>query len=248
MMRRFIRLTSPWLARWQTRSIVLHAPAHGPGEPAAIESGVQALSKWAQANAGARLEVGLSARWLLCAATPHAETAQQAMQEAAAQWAHYLGLDEASLPDEWVCMPVMDPAVRMVCAVPRALVEGLQEGARQHGVRVQAVLPWWAFDLQARLGQLAMSPEPAHAVEAADALEWAWLEPGWCTRVTLRRPSGSHGAAWSLDRIWMAPVDEGAMAGVSVMARLPEDGRGPATQAFCQEATDVAALLKGVSA
>lgn len=248
MMRRFIRLASPWLASWQTRSIVLHAPPHGPGDPAAIEAGVRALSEWARSNAGARLEVGLSARWLLCAATPQAETAQQAMQEAAVQWAHYLGLDEASLPDEWVCMPVMDPAVRMVCAAPRALVEGLQEAARQHGVRLQAVLPWWAFELQSRLGQLAMSPELAHPGEAADALEWAWLEPGWCTRVALRRLSGSQEPAWSLDRIWMAPAEEGVMAGVSVMASLPQGDAGATTQAFCQEANDVAALLKGVSA
>lgn len=247
-MRRFIRLASPWLASWQTRSIVLHAPPHGPGDPAAIEAGVRALSEWAQANAGARLEVGLSARWLLCAATPQAETAQQAMQEAAVQWAHYLGLDEASLPDEWVCMPVMDPAVRMVCAAPRALVEGLQEAARQHGVRLQAVLPWWAFELQARLRQASMSIDPANQAAAVGALEWAWLEPGWCTRVTVRRQACEQGAGWSLERIWMAPAEEGSASGVTVMASLPAPDQGSATSAQCREGADVARLLSGVPA
>lgn len=248
-MERLLSLMSNLRARWQTRSVVLHAPAHGPGEPSAIESGVQALSEWLAAHPGGRLEVGLSARWLLCAATPQATTAQQATEDAVRQWSHYLGLDEASLPDEWVCMPVMAPGVRMVCAAPRALIDGLQETARQHGVRLQAVLPWWAFELQAQLRQASRPGEQVDQVATADALEWAWVEPGWCTRVTARRQEPEQGVPWLLDRIWMAPAeDEGSMRGVAIVASLPSPDQGSATSARCWDGADAARLLRGVPA
>jgi len=247
--------------RWQVRSAVLMAPAHAPGDAEAIDAGVQALSQWAQAHPGASLELGLSSRWLLCAATPDATTAEQALQLAVQQWVHYLGLDEAGLQTDWVLQPVVSPRVRLVCAVPRALLDGLHEAAAEHGVRLRAVLPWWAFGLQAVLGD---------AAEVADAappspLSWCWDEPGWRTcvqAVNTARAAGALAAtpalvpalvpapSWVVDRIWMSAPDEAAapvesetsLTPVASLPAAPEHVGGQAAS-WLLEGDAVAGLL-----
>lgn len=239
MMMSWSSLSSVWRARWRSASLVLLAPAHPPGDPAAIEAGVQALAEWAAEHAGSRLELGLSARWLLCAATPEAETVQQALEMAAHQWAHYLGLDEGDLRQAWVCLPIVTPAARLVCAVPRSLVDGMQEVASQHGVRLQAVLPWWAFGLQNQLRQAG--PE---ALEIGETTEWAWLEPGWCTRVVARR-AADRASNWALERIWMAPIEDTRTQEVRVVASLQDMAAGLTQGAALWQDAAVAPLLKG---
>lgn len=225
------------LGRWQVRSAVLMAPAHAPGDAEAIDAGVQALSQWAQAHPGASLDLGLSSRWLLCAATPDATTAEQALQLAVQQWVHYLGLDEASLQADWVLQPVVSPRVRLVCAVPRALLHGLHEAAAEHGVRLRAVLPWWAFGLQAVLGDAAEAVDAAEVADAAppSPLSWCWDEPGWRTCVQAVNTARAAGAltsasvasaptlapGWVIDRIWMSAPDEAADPIESVMSLTP---------------------------
>lgn len=225
------------LGRWQVRSAVLMAPAHAPGDAEAIDAGVQALSQWAQAHPGASLELGLSSRWLLCAATPDATTAEQALQLAVQQWVHYLGLDEASLQADWVLQPVVSPRVRLVCAAPRALLDGLHEAAAEQGVRLRAVLPWWAFGLQAVLGdatEAADSPDATDVTDAASVgpLSWCWDEPGWRTCVQAVNTARAAGAlastpapvavsGWVVDRIWMSAPDEAAAPTESVMSLTP---------------------------
>ena len=246
------------LGRWQVRSAVLMAPAHAPGDAEAIDAGVQALSQWAQAHPGASLELGLSSRWLLCAATPDATTAEQALQLAVQQWVHYLGLDEAGLQADWVLQPVVSPRVRLVCAVPRALLDGLHEAAAEQGVRLRAVLPWWAFGLQAVLGD---------AAEVADAappgpLSWCWDEPGWRTCVQAVNTANTVQAAdaltsasvasapasargWVIDRIWMSAPDEAAGPIESVMSLTPVASLPAAPEHVGGQAAAASWLLEG---
>ena len=203
---------------------------------------MQALAEWAAEHAGARLDLGLSARWLLCAATPQAQTAQQALEMATHQWVHYMGLDETDLSQAWVCLPILSPAARLVCAAPRVLIEGMQEAARQHGVRLQAVLPWWAFGLQNQLRHA-----PAESLEAGAMADWAWLEPGWSTRVVARR-SADRASNWTIDRIWMSPIEEARVGEACVVASLPEIDAGLAAGATVWQGAAVAPLLKGAPA
>lgn len=243
--------------RWQVRSAVLMAPAHAPGDAEAIDAGVQALSQWAQAHPGGSLELGLSSRWLLCAATPEATTAEQALQLAVQQWAHYLGLEEASLQADWVLQPVVSPRVRLVCAVPRALLEGLHEAAAEHGVRLRAVLPWWAFGLQAALDEAAQVGDAA----PVGPLSWCWDEPGWRTCVqavntarTAGVPDSSSVAAsgWVVDRVWMSAPDgaAGPMGSAMPVASLPAapEHAGGLTPSWLCEGDAVAGLLNRRSA
>lgn len=234
-----------WRSRWQPVSAVLHAPPHAPGDARAIDAGVSALAQWAALHPGARLELGLSSRWLLCAATPQAEDAASAVTAACQQWSHYLGLDEVSLADGWACLPVVGPHAKMVCAAPRALVEGLSEVAAQHRVRLVAMLPWWAFSLQSRL---ALDDASA---EVEGPLRWAWVEPGWSLNIEARR-APQPGSGWCLERAWMACEGETGAGVMDVVAELPMPscdtaaGADDAARTLLWFAPEASALLKGV--
>ena len=221
-----LHLIRSWRARWQPVSAVLHAPPHAPGDAAAVASGVNAVAQWALTHPGVRLELGLSSRWLLCAVTPQARDPQAALAVAREQWSHYLGLDEQALADEWVCLPVVGSQASLVCAAPRALIDGLLDVAAQHRVQLVAVLPWWAFGLQR---QLSSSGE-ASDVDVTGPRRWAWLEPGWCLNVDAQ-PVSTGGSGWCLERAWMDGGDGAEVGGVQVVAELPAPSCDPSPQA-----------------
>lgn len=208
------RWIEPWRAKWRPVSAVLHAPPHEPGEAACVDAGVAALADWAAEHPGARLQLGLSSRWLLCAATPEATTPAEALAQARAQWAHYQGVDESTLQDAWVSLPICDARVRLVCAAPRALIEGLSEAARSHRVRLEAVLPWWAHGLQRRT--------QAWQADSKEAVCWSWNEPGWRTCVELA--PAADASVGCLQRIWMSGPEAAQASRLEEVASLPDVG------------------------
>jgi hypothetical protein len=86
------------------------------------------------------------------------------------------------------------PAVSLLCAAPRALINGLREQAADHGVQLAWIGPWWTRGMQAWLVALndnegASSPQPAfmlyepglltHARAHVDEGRGAWLSEVW---------------------------------------------------------------------
>ena len=61
------------------------------------------------------------------------------------------GLSAEQVAAAWQVAEVLHGDVKLVCAVPRALIEGLQEVAREHGLGLQSAMPWLADSLQTAL-------------------------------------------------------------------------------------------------
>lgn len=215
--RQWRRLQARLRSSWRPLTVALLAPPHVPGDAqgtaAAIDAALDALDAWAAAHEGVQVAVQLSSRWLLCCATPEAENAHQARELAQQQWAHYFGLEAEQLAADWQVLSVVHGRaqgdVRLVCAAPRALLDGLKDVARERGLRLEAAMPWWAEDLQATW-EAHLSEHPAATQAEGHVCQWAWAEPGLRTQVAARVQQGR----WVLDRLWseMSDVEGGGAA------------------------------------
>lgn len=224
--RQWRRLQARLRSSWRPLTVALLAPPHVPGDAhgtaVAIDAALDALDAWAAAHEGVQVAVQLSSRWLLCCATPEAENAHQARELAQQQWAHYFGLEAEQLAVEWQVLSVVQGAtqggVRLVCAVPRALLAGLKDVARERGLSLQAAMPWWAEDLQSTW-DAHLADHPATAQPEGQTCQWAWAEPGLRTQVSARVQAGR----WVLTRLWSEVADEaGGTAAAPVATRVAQ--------------------------
>lgn len=203
--RQWRRLQARLRSTWRPLTVALLAPPHVPGDADAIDAALDAFDAWAADHEGVSLAVQLSSRWLLCCATPEAANGTQARELAQQQWAHYFGLEAEQLNAEWLGAEALQDAaraatqgdVKLVCAVPRALVEGLKDVARERGLQLQAAMPWWAESLQDALGALA-AEQPAPTQPEGSTRAWAWAEPGLLTQAQAELREGR----WVLTRLW----------------------------------------------
>jgi hypothetical protein len=202
LQRQWRRLQARLRSTWRPVSVVLLAPPHVLGDASAIDAGLDALDAWADGHEGVNLNVQLSSRWLLCSATPDASTAVQARELAQQQWAHYFGLEAEQLHADWLATGVMHGTsksqVALVCAVPRALINGLKDVARERGLSLQAAMPWWAEDLQAAW-DACLAESPAATQTEGASRQWAWAEPGLLTQAQACVRDGR----WVLERVWV---------------------------------------------
>jgi hypothetical protein len=190
---------TPWRRRLSTWhrpvKLMLRAGPHAPAQPDVVAAAVAAFAAWASEHAGAVVELKLSSHFLLMGADADASDADALRASVAERWAHYLDLNEAELQQAWCVQTTLDlgaAPVAVACALPRALVEGLQEVARQHRLRLLALQPWWVEDLMAAWQAL---PRVSAGDEAVDAVQhWAWAEGDWQTRVSAE----PMGRSWRL--------------------------------------------------
>lgn len=180
---------TPWRRRLSTWhrpvKLMLRAGPHAPAQPDVVSAAVAAFADWASEHAGAVVELKLSSHFLLMGADPEASDADALRASVAERWAHYLDLNEADLQQTWCVQTTLDlgaAPVAVACALPRALVEGLQGVARQHRLRLLALQPWWAEGLLAAWQALPRVPAGDQAVDAVQ--HWAWAEGDWQTRVS----------------------------------------------------------------
>lgn len=228
LLRQWRRLQGRLRSTWRPLTVALLAPPHAPGDAAATEvainAALDALDAWAAEHEGVNVAVQLSSRWMLCCATPDATNALQAREAAQQQWSHYFGLTPEALASDWQLNEVVhaDAAttldVRLVCAVPRALIDGLKAVARERGLALQAAMPWWAEGLQAAC-ERDLAEHPATGQPESSQRSWAWAEPGVLTQAQAEVRQGR----WVLVRLWSEPgtdtdTDTGADATESTEA------------------------------
>ncbi len=161
-----IAMRWPWLAsRWQRFKGRARSSWHphalyvfdAHGKTAGWDAITRDFGQWCSEHAGQVCSVSLSARWLMHSVAASDMSADAAHEHAMGQWAHYLDIDETAMDAGWVLRHTHAPGVNLLCAAPRDLVLGLQEQAAQHGVRIEAMHPWWAHGLQTWLASLASS-------------------------------------------------------------------------------------------
>lgn len=208
------------VARWRTRlrtwrrphHLMLAALPHAPGQARVIEAATQAFAEWAARHEGASVDIALSSHFMLMAvgeAGPGAN-AQALREQACARWTHYLDQSAEGLDADWCVQTSLDGGrapVALACALPRPLVEGLQRVARQHGLKLLALRPWWAEALQQAWREL---PSPAGLPEGT-LRRWAWREGDWQTRALV----ALHAGQWVLQTlVFLAPdqADEADLA------------------------------------
>ena len=225
LQRQWRRLQARLRSTWRPLTVALLAPPHVPGDAAAIDVALDAFDAWAAEHEGVSLAVQLSSRWLLCCATPEAANSAQARELAQQQWAHYFGLEAEQLSAEWQTVDVLHSGaraaaqgdVKLVCAVPRALIDGLKDVARERGLQLQAAMPWWAEGLQAALAaDAAALPAPTQPEGSTRA--WAWAEPGLLTQVQAEVREGR----WVLTRWWSELASGVSSEGRAESGPLPE--------------------------
>lgn len=179
------------VARWRTRlrtwrrphHLMLAALPHALGQPRVIEAATQAFDEWAARHEGASVDIALSSHFMLMAVgeTGPAADAQALREQACDRWTHYLDQSAESLDADWCVQTSLDGGrapVALACALPRPLVEGLQQVARQHGLKLLALRPWWAEALQRAWREL---PAPTDLPDGTVRC-WAWCEGAWQTR------------------------------------------------------------------
>jgi hypothetical protein len=215
------RLQARLRSAWRPTTLALQAPAHGPGDAAAIDAALDALDAWAADHEGEQLTVHLSARWLLCCATPDATTLSEASDMAAQQWAHYFGLTPEQLAADWQLATVMHGSassrLHLVCAAPVALVQGLQAVARERGLQLLGVLPACAGALQTDwTGLVAQAQGDATLASTRD---WRWPEVGTSTCAHATRQSGQ----WVLTGLWADVAVTDPQGDAAVATVLPVD-------------------------
>ncbi len=213
--RQWRRLQARMRSTWHPLTVAMLAPPHVPGDASAMDAALDALDAWAEGHEGVNLDVQLSSRWLLCCATPDASSAAQAHEMAQQQWEHYFGLEAEQFHADWLVTEVMHGGskagpqahVKLVCAVPRALINGLNDVARERGLRLQAAMPWWAESLQVTWDACVVGT-PAATQREGSGRQWAWAEPGLLTRVMVRVREGR----WVLERVWVEVRSEAPAA------------------------------------
>lgn len=180
---------------FKPRFIVLATTADVLASPgAALEPALQAFSAWCEAHPGTVCELGLSGAWMLTSVSPSGWTREAAHEHALRQWQHYGGLESEDIQANWLLRALKVTHAQFTCAVPIALVQGLQEVARTHGVQLVGVTPWWLRAAQSWFDDL---------VTQADGLvqgQWQLdlIEPDLVTHV--QASLQAKGA--ELDAIW----------------------------------------------
>lgn len=232
LQRQWRRLQARLRSTWQPLTVALLAPPHVPGDATATDAALDAFDAWAAEHEGVNVAVQLSSRWLLCCATPEAANGTQARELAQQQWAHYFGLETEQMNAEWLTVDALQGGalaaaqgdVKLVCAVPRALIDGLKDVARERGLQLQAAMPWWAEGLQAALTAHALAL-PATTQTEGSTRAWAWAEPGLLTQAQAEVREGR----WVLTRLWSDVATEvrsetGPMPEAVAVLTPPEPG------------------------
>lgn len=218
-------LLSRWRARLQTwrrpHRVMLAATAGMPDRGAASATATRAFEAWAAQNEGANVELSLSSQWLLMLADDGAADAggARALRERAIErWTHYLDLPNEGFEDAWLVLTSCDLArspVSVACALQRSFCEGLQQAAARHGVKLRAIVPWWAEGLQQAWRAL---PPP----DGSNRL-WAWREGAWQTQARVAAEPGR----WVLRSLALVAgaeaIDEVAPAGAANGADSPHE-------------------------
>lgn len=174
------------MKRWRSHTLFLQPLAGQEG----FEAALQAWEQWCAQHAGSRCELALSSQWVMpCAGAP---------AQALPQWAHYMDLNEAVIDASWV-LRATDAAPALSCIAPRALIEGLQQAARQHRVSLDWVGPWWAWAVQGWLNQADAGSTVDDKVRTLEV-----IEPAMVTRV---RMAASDDRRQTLDQVWTQRID-----------------------------------------
>ncbi|MDO9237132.1 MAG: hypothetical protein Q7U28_14000 [Aquabacterium sp.] len=164
--------------------------------------GLQSFAQWCTEYEGARCVLRLSGSSVLTSVAPTGLDADAAYSQAVQQWAHYLDLDEAALQADWVLRQVTLPAVSVVCAAPRALIEALQDHASEHAIKLDWVGPAWAPAVQTWLATLRCE-------EQAEIVHRMRLpEAGWETHIEAAQLPGQ---AAHLTRVWVEKQGDAPM-------------------------------------
>lgn len=189
------RLMARWRGRLRTwrspHRLMLTARPHAPGQAHVLEAAIQAFADWAACNEGAAVDLALSSHFLLMSVgEPGAIADDQALREQArSRWAHYLDLQAEHIDADWCVQTSLDGGrspVALACAVPRGLMQGLQQVARQHGLKLLALRPWWAEALQQAWSDLP----PSATLTDGEVRGWAWREGAWQTQAEATIESG----------------------------------------------------------
>lgn len=191
MLRRRLR------ASWQVQELVLLPGVLPAGADAFDASGVlqacatqaaqQAFAAWCEAHAGARLRLALSAHWVWATLDPLAAPAAVAGAADAADgggavarvreaWAEGLGVATEALDEAWLWRALPERGMPLVCALPKAWLQTLQQAAATHHVQLDWVGPWWLAAAQAWWQE---------AAGAAGIQQLHLVEPGLCTVLAL---------------------------------------------------------------
>jgi hypothetical protein len=196
--RTWVRIKARLATTFKPHEVLLHGPADAFAQAGAIEPALQAFAQWCEAHQGSACELGLSSRWLISSAAPVGWTQEAVREHVLRQWEHYFGLDTAQLEQDWVLRQVITPQAAVVCAAPRALIDGLRDAAAAQGVQVLSVGPWWARGVQAWLASLAdqAAREGNDAkAEAAEPWRLTLSEPGLLTHVQTRMTASASESA-----------------------------------------------------
>lgn len=182
------------LLRWSTRVRTAWRPHKlylgGTDEEAVLS----VFRGWCEHHEGAVCELALSSRLLLSSVLPSTLPMNEAREQALGQWAHYNDIAPEAFAQQWMLRQLVQPTFSLLCAAPRALINGLQVAAGEHGVQLRWVGPWWAQGVQAWLASLANLDHSEHTAQLT------LVEPDACTHVQATQVSGSPVA---LSLIWV---------------------------------------------
>ena len=181
------------MKRWRSQRVFLRPL----GPPADHEAALAAWAQWCGQNPGSTCELALSGHWLVTCAAP--------LEQALAQWDHYLGLGKTTLEQAWVLRSVATPGLNLSCGAPRPLIDGLKKVAREHAVTLRWVGPWWAREAQRWLSSLAQGK----TASPSDKQTLLAMEPGLCT--TLQVGLDDQGQA-GLQQVWAEASDADGMS------------------------------------
>ena len=195
------RLRTSWHPVGVTLRPMVGSKAAGPSANMWVpgfDEALQAWGQWCEANHGACVSLGLSARWLMVAVG----------DDAPATWQHYYGMSPEVLGADWIQRSVPVGSTPLHCAAPSGLIKGIQEAAAQHHVQLQWVGPWWSHELERHMADLALNDMPADA--------WATAEPGLRIHATLARdadkPKQVH-----LQQLWCETLDDATAAQAALL-------------------------------
>jgi hypothetical protein len=221
--RTWLRLKARLATTLKPHALLLQGPVDAINQAGAIEPALHAFAQWCEAHEGSACELGLSSRWLLSSAAPAGWTKEAVHEHVLRQWEHYFGLDATQLANDWVLRQALSRSASVVCATPRALIDGLREVAAEQGVQLLSVGPWWARGVQAWLASLADQATQGGNEGATEPWRLTLAEPGLLTHVQARSPalaspqsdaSASARQAAQLGELWTEASDARLHAGL----------------------------------
>jgi hypothetical protein len=250
------RLWSMLCARVRT-SWAPHSVWLAPGlsaEPAPIgsealsgaspELAMEAWCRWCDAHAGSCVELGLSGHWLWSTVPDMpadsgsgARLQATSIKQARMQWSHYLGYEEAALDEAWLWRAVPAAGSPLVCALPYAVLDALQDVAQAHHVSLQWAGPWWLRGVQVWMA----------SSEGDGGTQLCAVEPGLVTH--LERSVGGEQPS-RLVRVWTERTQRAGQGAPNVdepggiPGRVVAVAEGMAPLALLDD-PELAALLSG---